>query len=895
MNPDKKTKLNLVLVSLIVGLILPIALFGQPIRPVPAGGDGGGSNPIQERRDTDKQQTETEAKELQRLQEEDVKACEEEEGKEFGVEPSQKNGDRGGRNPYDPSNPDSPYHDPNYDPNGDDDEDGIPNNQDEDADGNGVPDVDERPAPAMVCNLLSQYIAANEGWYNQKYYDTEGYPTIGIGHLITGNEPSDITKNIQETGEIDDEQVLRLFSVDLSTYQNCAPRVAGEKGVNWGSLTRGRQIVLTDMAFNLGCVKLGKFTEMWKNIAEAQNAGSDSEEELSWRDAANEILDSTYASQVGQRASRNAKIMETKEEGSESSPDNNTQLGILRTKVNSESRVTNKVCGGSRTAWENPFKLLTDLFQTPIALAQGLYVPVIEQDGVLRRDTTKIRENTGKIEEHTDNIRMLSIQICTHLRAIRRIQSRFELKMTEDAQVKRIRDTELEKYRQAVFGENGLVKTGYTMLDENGNAISAPSFVLDTRYHWEYRKKEAEEVTKDKITQTNKRDGANIVKAIESDNPFSLNNSITNDDLINLKLKEQTEVVASLNNKQIPLLSSIIKPVKKLAFLITGNTVWATEETTTDNYQQKYWASWLKTLEPKNNRLGSYMIALDNINAERNLAVSAAKQEALQGQGFLPIRECKIKTSDGKNCAVWKTIQPAIIVKDTASKAINSRLDVYMNAKEKGDIGTGNEPDITEVIENKPSTRGGGAVGPGMTTPEDVPSTNEDIESDEAVNNPNDSNTGGGQGERNTENVPDWGGILNGLGNFFGRNDDASDGDMNWLVDLINALKRLVGTIWSILRPLMVLDYKIKEGYTLIYWFSPNAGYCQAVNDWSSTDRPEGIAVDGGVKLSSTPVSGANGAIIGSIKIVPPAGTTRYEIKCFNGNGSRIKSKDVKK
>jgi GH24 family phage-related lysozyme (muramidase) len=59
-------------------------------------------------------------------------------------------------------------------------------------------------------DLFYQYAKIKEGYRNSVYKDIKGYDTIGIGHLITGNEPFDIVAGQTYS----DDQVRQLFYDD---------------------------------------------------------------------------------------------------------------------------------------------------------------------------------------------------------------------------------------------------------------------------------------------------------------------------------------------------------------------------------------------------------------------------------------------------------------------------------------------------------------------------------------------------------------------------------------------------------------------------------------------------------------------------------------------------------
>jgi len=136
-------------------------------------------------------------------------------------------------------------------------------------------------------DMAKKHTIANEGIVLSRYVDSLGFPTIGIGHRITGKEKigNKITK----------EKALSIFDKDYNIAKNIAKAIPG-----WNLLNPAQQAALTDMAFNLGEAGLKGF----KNTLSAIEAGD-------YDVAGEEILDSKYSSQVGRRALLNANLMKT--------------------------------------------------------------------------------------------------------------------------------------------------------------------------------------------------------------------------------------------------------------------------------------------------------------------------------------------------------------------------------------------------------------------------------------------------------------------------------------------------------------------------------------------------------------------------------------------------------
>jgi lysozyme len=119
----------------------------------------------------------------------------------------------------------------------------------------------------------------NEGWQPKPYRCSEGYLTIGYG------------TNIERISKKEGELLLMSRLEDIVKYD--IPQLP-----EYETLTENRKIVYLDMLYNLGLLKFKTFRRMRKCVYEHR-----------WEDAANEILDSKYAQQVGKRANENARLM----------------------------------------------------------------------------------------------------------------------------------------------------------------------------------------------------------------------------------------------------------------------------------------------------------------------------------------------------------------------------------------------------------------------------------------------------------------------------------------------------------------------------------------------------------------------------------------------------------
>lgn len=135
-------------------------------------------------------------------------------------------------------------------------------------------------------NQIKEMIKKNEGLRLNRYICPTGHPTIGYGHLILPNEKyTKITK----------EEADKIFDSDYVKHKAGAVNFPGFDTLDWV-----RQGVIIDMTFNLGI----SFFYKWPKFS-AQMKSHDFES------AAKNLLSTKYASQVKNRAIRNADMIRT--------------------------------------------------------------------------------------------------------------------------------------------------------------------------------------------------------------------------------------------------------------------------------------------------------------------------------------------------------------------------------------------------------------------------------------------------------------------------------------------------------------------------------------------------------------------------------------------------------
>lgn len=133
---------------------------------------------------------------------------------------------------------------------------------------------------------MRQMLRKDEGFRSSAYLDSEGFLTIGIGRLIDSRQGGGISREEAEfLLDNDIREVMEALDHNLPW---------------WKGLDGPRAMVMVNMCFNLGMDGLLGFKNTLKNI----KAGN-------YEAAAEGMLDSKWATQVGARAHRLANIMRT--------------------------------------------------------------------------------------------------------------------------------------------------------------------------------------------------------------------------------------------------------------------------------------------------------------------------------------------------------------------------------------------------------------------------------------------------------------------------------------------------------------------------------------------------------------------------------------------------------
>ena len=139
----------------------------------------------------------------------------------------------------------------------------------------------------MDRKAVFEQLKIDEGVVYEIYKDHLGYPTFGVGHLVTENDP----EHGAEVGTpVSESRVAECFERDLDTSISECVALYGEQFESWPGEV---QEILVNMMFNMGRTRLGGF----KNFRKALEAED-------WKKAAVEGRDSRWHKQVTNRAER---------------------------------------------------------------------------------------------------------------------------------------------------------------------------------------------------------------------------------------------------------------------------------------------------------------------------------------------------------------------------------------------------------------------------------------------------------------------------------------------------------------------------------------------------------------------------------------------------------------
>jgi len=138
----------------------------------------------------------------------------------------------------------------------------------------------------MNIDRLRQQLEIDEGCKYVIYLDHLNLPTHGIGHLILESDP----EYGQPVGtSVSEDRVVECFEKDLESVQKDCYRLYDD----FDDLPETVQEIIANMLFNMGLGRMKAFKGMKRNVDARQ-----------WDKAADEMVDSRWYNQVGERSKR---------------------------------------------------------------------------------------------------------------------------------------------------------------------------------------------------------------------------------------------------------------------------------------------------------------------------------------------------------------------------------------------------------------------------------------------------------------------------------------------------------------------------------------------------------------------------------------------------------------
>ncbi|MEK7610282.1 MAG: hypothetical protein AAB468_00825 [Patescibacteria group bacterium] len=309
------------------------------------------------------------------------------------------------------------------------------------------------------------------------------------------------------------------------------------------------------------------------------------------------------------------------------------------------SELVNGFSAGGPNSILGPLAAGGNLLNDPTGLAaSALAVPVVETGGLLNA-TQNISDTTGQIktieeqtQELTSQIKDLQIQICTHLKSIRRIQLNFEEKeFALDSDSRKASARALNDHKNQFIRET--LNRGYEM----------PAAVIGAS-------------------------GDNKQPLYVTDSEQYVEDAITN---ASGGFLEQVESLSQDTNKY-PHLAAAHENLAREETATYGEKLASdfTKQEFDDfvgDWNEGGWDAWLKIIQDKNNPRGVENIVRNDLDQAKSRARQIAEQERTEGQGYLPIRECVEKSSKGF-CLKWRTLVPGSTIGEYTEALVTSPL-----------------------------------------------------------------------------------------------------------------------------------------------------------------------------------------------------------------------------
>ncbi len=138
----------------------------------------------------------------------------------------------------------------------------------------------------MDVDKLRKQLEIDEGIVHEVYLDHLGYPTFGIGHLVTDDDPE---YGADVGTKVDEARCIEAFEQDVQTVLSDCSKLYSD----FDELPEEAQQIIANMMFNMGRPRLSKFKGMKRGV-----------DARDWNAAADEMVDSAWYRQVTKRADR---------------------------------------------------------------------------------------------------------------------------------------------------------------------------------------------------------------------------------------------------------------------------------------------------------------------------------------------------------------------------------------------------------------------------------------------------------------------------------------------------------------------------------------------------------------------------------------------------------------
>jgi len=147
-----------------------------------------------------------------------------------------------------------------------------------------------------------QFVETHEGFRDIVYTDTRGNPTIGVGFNLNRYDAKEklrqygyVYETVLNGIQVKKDILYEIFKLDIIDTIKAVTNIFSD----FALLPNDVQLILVDMCFNLGVFGLQKFQKMIAAIKEKD-----------YKKAAEEMIDSKWYSQVGNRSKKLAEMMQ---------------------------------------------------------------------------------------------------------------------------------------------------------------------------------------------------------------------------------------------------------------------------------------------------------------------------------------------------------------------------------------------------------------------------------------------------------------------------------------------------------------------------------------------------------------------------------------------------------